>query len=364
MKELVDRIYEAAFVPELWPSVIERIGEISVARSGSLLIMDGISEPRWKATEAVEEALGSFIESGTWRSCAMAANAPSLLRRGFTLDSDVLGPEVIAADPAHQMQRALGLGSQLACVLQMPTEEFVVWTLEHDLDAGPPETESIEQLNDLIGHLARSSLIAARLGLEKARTTVSALQSLGLPAAVLSASLRVAASNARLEEMTSLFAAAAHGRIALRDQAANELFQDALQSVLLGDKYTPFSFPVKARDDGAAAVIHVMPLRHAARDIFSGADILVVATSTNSRRSRPAASVLTGLFDLSPAEARLAANLAEGLTLADSATKCGVTISTARTYLHRIFQKTGTRQQSQLVAMLADSPPLAGPFFE
>jgi DNA-binding CsgD family transcriptional regulator len=364
MKELVDRIYEAAFVPELWPSVIERIGQISVARSGSLLIMDGVSEPRWKATEVVQEALGEFIESGAWRSCAMAASAPLLLRQGFVLDRQVLAPEVMATDPAHQMQRTLGLGSQLACVLQMPTEEFVVWTLEHDLHAGPPDAETVERLNNLIGHLARSSLVAARLGLEKARATVSALQSLGLLAAVLSASLHVTASNALLDEMTSLFVATAHGRIALRDAVANRLFQEALQSALSGEKFAPQSLPVKATDDTAPAVIHVVPLRRAARDVFSGADILIVATTVNNRRSRPSPSMLAGLFDLSPAESRLAACLSEGLTLAGAASRCGITISTARTYLHRIFQKTGARQQSQLVAMLADSPPLVGPFFE
>jgi DNA-binding CsgD family transcriptional regulator len=294
----------------------------------------------------------------------MAANAPLLLRQGFVLDRQVLAPEVIDADPAHRMQRELGLGSQLACVLQMPTEEFVVWTLEHELDADPPQAETVERLNDLIGHLARSSLIAARLGLEKARATVSALQALGLPAAVLSGTLRVTASNALLDDMTSLFAAAAHGRIVLRDAAANQLFQGALHSVLNGEKTVSQSFPLKATDDTAPAVIHVVPLRRAARDVFSGADIIVVATSVNGHRGRPSPSVLAGLFDLSPAESRLAGCLSEGLTLAESASRCGVTISTARTYLHRIFQKTGTRQQSQLVAMLADSPPLVGPFFE
>jgi DNA-binding CsgD family transcriptional regulator len=89
-----------------------------------------------------------------------------------------------------------------------------------------------------------------------------------------------------------------------------------------------------------------------------------VATAVNSHRGRPSAAMLAGLFDLSPAESWLAAYLSEGLTLTEAASRCGVTISTARTYLHRVFQKTGTRQQSQLVAMLANSPPLAGPFFE
>lgn len=58
------------------------------------------------------------------------------------------------------------------------------------------------------------------------------------------------------------------------------------------------------------------------------------------------------LFDLTEAEGRLAAALAEGLSVAEAAQCHRIKISTARTHLARIFQKTGVRQQSQLVALL------------
>ena len=58
------------------------------------------------------------------------------------------------------------------------------------------------------------------------------------------------------------------------------------------------------------------------------------------------------LFDLTEAESRLAAALADGLSVAEAAQCHRIKISTARTHLARIFQKTGVRQQSQLVALL------------
>jgi DNA-binding CsgD family transcriptional regulator len=58
------------------------------------------------------------------------------------------------------------------------------------------------------------------------------------------------------------------------------------------------------------------------------------------------------LFDLTPAEARLAAALASGVSLKDAAVHQGIKFSTARSYLESIFRKTRTRQQSQLVALL------------
>jgi DNA-binding CsgD family transcriptional regulator len=63
-------------------------------------------------------------------------------------------------------------------------------------------------------------------------------------------------------------------------------------------------------------------------------------------------NVVRSLFDLSQAEARLAANLAAGLDLRDAVVSSGVTYATGRTYLARIFEKTGVNRQSELVRLL------------
>ena len=53
------------------------------------------------------------------------------------------------------------------------------------------------------------------------------------------------------------------------------------------------------------------------------------------------------------AEAQVGAALARGGCLAEIATELGISVTTARTHVARIFLKTGTRQQSQLVALVA-----------
>jgi len=59
---------------------------------------------------------------------------------------------------------------------------------------------------------------------------------------------------------------------------------------------------------------------------------------------------------LTPAEARLAADLADGLTLEESAERSSTQVATARTHLKRIFAKTRTRRQSELVRLLLRGP--------
>ncbi|MBZ9873174.1 helix-turn-helix transcriptional regulator [Mesorhizobium sp. BR1-1-9] len=66
------------------------------------------------------------------------------------------------------------------------------------------------------------------------------------------------------------------------------------------------------------------------------------------------------LFDLTPAEARLAAALVSGRTLKEVAADSSITVKTCRTYIERIFAKTRTRKQSELVALLKSAETLRG----
>jgi DNA-binding CsgD family transcriptional regulator len=67
----------------------------------------------------------------------------------------------------------------------------------------------------------------------------------------------------------------------------------------------------------------------------------------------PSEARLRQLFDLTPAEARLAQALARGDALEEVAVKLKIKMTTARTQLAAIFAKTQTRRQAGLVAILS-----------
>jgi DNA-binding CsgD family transcriptional regulator/PAS domain-containing protein len=58
-------------------------------------------------------------------------------------------------------------------------------------------------------------------------------------------------------------------------------------------------------------------------------------------------------FGLTPAEARLALEIAQGDGKNAAAERLGITFSTARTHLSRVFDKTGVRRQAELVRLVA-----------
>lgn len=62
--------------------------------------------------------------------------------------------------------------------------------------------------------------------------------------------------------------------------------------------------------------------------------------------------LLLARFRLTPAEARVAAGLAQGMKLSAIAEHYGISVQTARSQLKSVFDKTGTHSQVQLVALL------------
>ena len=81
--------------------------------------------------------------------------------------------------------------------------------------------------------------------------------------------------------------------------------------------------------------------------------LLYVRDAVN--KSTVSSSVAKELFDFTPAETALALELANGLSLEDTAEKLGIMRNTARAHLRAIFSKTGVRRQAELVRVMLNS---------
>jgi len=84
-----------------------------------------------------------------------------------------------------------------------------------------------------------------------------------------------------------------------------------------------------------------------------GTLLLYVRDAVN--KSSVSSAVAKELFDFTPAETALALELANGLSLEDTAEKLGIMRNTARAHLRAIFSKTGVRRQAELVRVMLNS---------
>ena len=75
------------------------------------------------------------------------------------------------------------------------------------------------------------------------------------------------------------------------------------------------------------------------------------------RAPRVSPNAIRDLLGLTQSEATIAAEMANGASLADTAARLGISPNTVRAHLRSIFAKTGVKRQSQLVQLVHHSLP-------
>ncbi|WP_018259701.1 helix-turn-helix transcriptional regulator [Methylobacterium sp. WSM2598] len=362
----VERIYEAAIVPDLWPAILESIAEALGMVGGALVTLPSSIPPlvpridpriRWTTSAAVAPMFHAFFTEGWATRCTWVQRGRALGHPFFISDDDIMTRDELMQMPSYPFYRGYGVGWAAGLFMRIPSGDVFTFTFDRRYEDGPVPAETVAALNTLRPHLARAAMIAARLGLERARATTETLAILGLPAAVLSESGALIDANPHMRaRMPSCALEGARGAFHLRDAGADALLQTALAAIR---NHAPagsavMSIPVPPAEGQPPAVAHVVPIRGAARDLYTPAASLVVLTPL-CQRDPPPAAVIQGLFDLTAAEARVARFIAQGQTVSDVATKSGTSEATVRTQLKAVFAKIGVSRQAELVSLLGNT---------
>lgn len=349
--DLIDRIYECSVLPDLWPAVLDDLAALTDSRGG-LLFSARDRVLNWTASENLSDIFRSYVEDGWFPRCTRRVCLFGQSNPGFFVEHDFWTAEELDNNPIYRdFFRPRGLGWSAGTGLQMSTGDRVVFSVEREHGRGPIEKAEVDRLNELRPHLARSALVTARLGLQRAAGANEALTAMGLPALLLDEAGTVIEANHLIEGLGRHVQWRAGNRIALTDGRANELLWTGLAARDSG--LAVCSFPLRGDDDRAAMVAHIVPVRRSAHDIFAGSYALLVLTPVTAPPA-PAVELMRSLFDLTPSEARVARGLATGDTLDEIASAGGVAISTVRSQLRVVLQKTGCARQAELVALLAN----------
>ncbi|MBM7485835.1 DNA-binding CsgD family transcriptional regulator [Bradyrhizobium sp. USDA 3686] len=147
---------------------------------------------------------------------------------------------------------------------------------------------------------------------------------------------------------------ARHGRIAVQSAASTATLQSAVaqaakDEATLGQKGIGIPIP---RQSGEPLVVHVLPLRrsHTRSGLIQSAAAAVFVTSASGPPRLPH-DALNQLYDLTPAEIRIFELICEGHTRDAISALLGVSVSTVKSHLIHVFEKTGCRRQVDLVRL-------------
>lgn len=350
-ERFLDSLYEAAVVPELWQKVLREF-QVLTRGAGSVLVAVTPTSNRWISSsvefdEVVSAHFNRFPTNERTRRLLERRHA------GFLRDIDIFSDSEMAAEPVYrEFLVPSGLGIGVATSIASPSGEAFILHTERERSEGHVEDAVIARLDQMRPHLARAMLLSARLEFERARGAAQALESVGLPAAVLGREGRLVTANARFEALMPAVAMDRPARLGLADAAADGLLATALATMGRAPAGVSVrSIPIAGRGEQPPLIVHLTPVRGAAHDIFARAACILVVTPVVLREV-PTADVVQGLFDLTPAEAKLAALIAGGHRPREAAAALGVMEETARTTLKQVMAKTGLHRQADLVGLL------------
>jgi len=350
---LIDRVYEAAVLPDLWRPVLRQFAGVAEGSEAIVVATDGLSY-KWMTSS---DRFAELTQQHYAYEGAYERTRRLLARRhpGFLGDVDVFETGELNSIPLFRdFLVPHGFGRGIATGIEIPDGSTIIFHAEGPFSTAPFSPDLVRRLDALRPHLARAALLSARLGFERSRTAVQTLEALGFAACAVRQSGSVIIANRQFAADSALWTTRFGDRIALMDRRADGLLASSLR--MIGMDAGVRSIPLRGGPETSPAVLHVVPVRRAAHDLFGYATAILVLTKQSSAPTQRT-TLLQALFDLSPMEASVAARIAAGQSVEQIAQADAKSAETVRNQVKSVLAKTGCRRQVDLARLLAQLVP-------
>lgn len=216
----------------------------------------------------------------------------------------------------------------------------------------------------ILPHIRRSLQIGENIARSRAETAALAdtVDGLGAGLFVVDGTTRIVHTNAAARRLLAAedVLSSHGGRLVACDPQANRSLRLALTATDGPIDVMPDPLPLIA-PDGTRRVGHVRPLKPVARSYGNGpqeALAAVLVYKAGMECPRPP-EIIARSYNLTPTELRVLLAIVEIGGAPEVAAKLGIAPSTVRTHVGRLFEKTGTKRQAELVRLVAG---FASPF--
>jgi DNA-binding CsgD family transcriptional regulator len=370
LSSLIGDVYDAALDSSLWQAVL---GEVRAFVGGQAVVLcwkdavnkcgcadhqDGGLDPHY-----VQLYFEKYIKMDPYSTGQFFAEIGQPVAIG-----DLIPPEDILGTRFYsEWVRPQGLVDCVVSPLhKSSTSAALVGVFRHERD-GAVDDQSRRRLRLIVPHLRRAVLISKTVDLKTSEGAALADTLDGISAAMLLVDARGriihtnVSGHALLAEGCLLRAPG--GKLAAIDASADQALQEAFLAAGGGDaavRTRGIAVSLMTRR-GERYVAHVLPLTSGARRkagrSYAAVAALFVHKGALETPSPP--EIIAKTFKLTPSELRVLLGIVEFGGVPETAAALGIGEATVRTHLLRLYAKTKTRRQAELVKLVAGfSSPL------
>jgi DNA-binding CsgD family transcriptional regulator len=355
---IVEDIYDSTLEPGLTRHTLERIAEFAGAEAAALVVKDATSDLQCSRSVGISDCFAkSYLDT-------YGQFDPTHAIRFFNTGELYSTADWLPIEDFHRTRfynewsRPQHLADAACVLLDKSADGFAYFGLLTDKLVDQPLRA---RLAPFVPHLLRAVLIGQVLK-QQSRLTLPiehTLDELKAATFLLDGAGHITHTNesARAILCRRDFLRAEHGKLVAADAKLNRILRDAVAAAVLGDvatKSESITLPFAAHD-GERFVGHLLPLTAGRRRRTGIAyDATAVLFVTKASLDAPAAvDIVKKVFKLTPAELRVLLAVVELGCVSNTARHLDIAESTVKTHLGRIFAKTDTRRQTELVKLVA-----------
>lgn len=366
---LIEAFYDAALDDALWPAALKQLMEFTGSQASSFWVLNGTRTPGLPTF-----VYNNFDPTSVQEYLDIMAPLDPTVRHLVAHPHDLIVHDGLLTNEQDKEsrtyydwhERKIETRFRMVSQARLGPEVAAGVALHRTRKAGRYEARDVERFTLLHRHLQRALAIGARLGSLGAMQQFSNewLEQNSVSAVLLNRRGRIVFANRSAQALQSsgdgiqLSPNGIHltykpDHTKLQSLIARSLARTASPNLSTGGTLSA------ARPSGKRPYeIFVTPIAKQCPALAVFRPAVVVLIADPERQSIPSVEHLMGLFDLTRAEARLAALLADGEDLRVAAEKLHITYGTARSRLNALFQKTATRRQGELIRLLLSVPSL------
>lgn len=365
---LIAGIYDAALDSVLWPEVLAGIADFVDGQVGGLLAKDLVKKSVHAYCHAGLDPHYQRLYADTYSKVGPVAT---------TLLGDVGQiasiPELMPYDEFcngcfyREWAKPQGWVDVAIGVLEKSASGCACLTVARDRASGMVDDEMRDRMALIVPHVRRAVLVGKTIDFKRveAATFADILDGLNAGLFLIDANGRIVHSNTAANDILASgdFLRSTCGRLVAGDAQVDQTLRDIVAAAGNGAAETGtrgVALPLIAHD-GERYVAHVLPLMSGERRrvgaAYTAVAALFVRKAVLACPSPP--EVIGRAYRLTPAELRVLLAIVEIGGVPEVAAALGVADTTIKTHLRRLFEKTGTGRQAELVKLVAGfSTPL------
>ena len=362
LSELIGEVYDAALDPSLWSDVVGKAGRFVGGSSAAIYSKSPITG---NGNVYYESSTDPYYRQLYFDEYVKID--PTTIAHYF---ADVEQPIAVADIMPYgefletrfykEWCQPQGMVDGVSAVLDKSATSAAMFGVFRYERHGIVDDEARRRMRLIVPHIRRAVLIGGLVDLAagEAASLADTLDGLSTGVCVVDAIGRIVHANAAgcvVLDVGDVLCAIG-GRLVARDTKIDPTFQEVLAAAstdaTIGTK--GIAFPLMARN-GSRYVAHVLPLTSGTRRLagiaYAATTAVFICKAGTEMRSPP--EIIARAYNLTPTELRVLLGIVDVGGAPEVAVALGIAESTVKTHLARLFAKTGTRRQADLVKVVA-----------